>query len=237
MPRETKAQRDARLQREAQAEAEVEMRDQPARAISPFKAKEVAAKAGEFAARRGLPCQQETWAAYQEILLGLSEANMDDVVRKFNGDGTWADCSFVAELVVSVAGSRKNIPELIEFVSNISKTRGYDALAEAIGTIEALSRDSSGEQEIIDAMSRGSRKVMPAIENDAARGSAVDLRTAVLAATVAEVEQTRSLGRCGKRSPGFARWRTPSWTHCARGERPLGRGWTQDSRASSRWET
>jgi hypothetical protein len=63
---------------------------------------------------------------------------VDEVVVRFNADSIWNDPQSIAQVVASVAGSRKNGPGLIEFMQKISDTRGYSAILLKIGEIDEL---------------------------------------------------------------------------------------------------
>jgi hypothetical protein len=67
----------------------------------------------------------------------------------------------VAQLVKSVAGSRKNDQELIDLMKKVSETRGYSALHSALETIEKLIDDAAfldqAVGEVVEAMARGAR--------------------------------------------------------------------------------
>jgi hypothetical protein len=94
------------------------------------------------------------------MLLKINPSDVDNTVRQFNEDSTWADPYFVEQVVAMVAGSRKNGPELIEFMMKISDTRGYSALLEQIHRIDELRTDNSLEGEIANAIIRGCEKAM-----------------------------------------------------------------------------
>jgi hypothetical protein len=95
------------------------------------------------------------------MLLKMNLSNIDDIVVKFNEDSVWADPRFIAQVVSSVTGSRKNSAELIEFMTKISETRGYSALLRQvdaiIGKLRGSMADPSLEEEIADAIIRGCR--------------------------------------------------------------------------------
>jgi hypothetical protein len=104
------------------------------------------------------PCPAETFAAYQKMLLAMNSSNVDEVVTKFNEDSTWADPYFIAQIVTTVAGGRKNGPELIEFMTKIIDSRGYSALLRQIEEIERGIMDASIENAIAEAITRGFQK-------------------------------------------------------------------------------
>jgi hypothetical protein len=101
-----------------------------------------------------LLCSRETFAAYQEILLGLDSSNIDDIVGKFNEDSTWAAPCSVAQVVAAVAGSRRNGAELIEFMRKISSTRGYSAVLEQLEKLIA----GISVEEVTNVIIRGCQK-------------------------------------------------------------------------------
>jgi hypothetical protein len=109
---------------------------------------------------RALPCGEETWAVYQEMLLKMNSSNVDDIVAKFNEDSIWADPFFIAEVVASVAGSRRNGPELIELMTKVSETRGYSALLRQVDEIEKLVADPALDDDVANAIARGFGKSM-----------------------------------------------------------------------------
>jgi hypothetical protein len=92
------------------------------------------------------------------MLLKMNWSNVDDIVRQFSEDSTWADPDFIALVVATVAGSRKNDSELIEFMMKISDTRGYSAVLERITETERLTAEVSPESEVVNAIIRGCRK-------------------------------------------------------------------------------
>jgi hypothetical protein len=85
--------------------------------------------------------RRSDWIAQQAILLELNQSNIDGAVRNINSNPGWVDGNRVARLVTSVAGSRKNCRDLIEFMTKLSETRGYSAVLGAISAIEELVRD------------------------------------------------------------------------------------------------
>jgi hypothetical protein len=112
-----------------------------------------------MAETRALPCSREICAGYQEVLLKMNRSNIDEIVEKFNADFVWADAYSTSQIVATVAGSRKNAPELIEFMTKISETRGYSALlSEATGILERFRSDDSVRDEICKAIMDGYRK-------------------------------------------------------------------------------
>jgi hypothetical protein len=96
----------------------------------------------------------DEWIPYQEMLLGMARSTVDDVVAKFNADSLWKDARLIARVVVTVAGSRKNGPELIEFMQNISDSRGYSSILLKTGEIERLMEDALAECGISDVIDR-----------------------------------------------------------------------------------
>jgi hypothetical protein len=108
--------------------------------------------------KRNAVCTVETFAAYQEKLLGMSWSNIDEVVSCFNEDLTWADGYFVARIVATVAGSRRNNLELIEFMKKISESRGYSALLRQIYEIEKLIEDASLAEGIANDLTKDHEK-------------------------------------------------------------------------------
>jgi hypothetical protein len=74
------------------------------------------AAAGEVDPRLG--CSLEKWAHYQELLLAMTASTVDEIAGIINADPTWDDPVRVAQLVESVAGSRKNDQELIDLMTN-----------------------------------------------------------------------------------------------------------------------
>jgi hypothetical protein len=110
-------------------------------------------------------CSQEVFAAYQEMLLTINPSNIDGIVMKINEDSTWADAELIGQLVATVAGSRKNGAELIEFMTKISETRGYSSLLRQIEEMEKLNADRSFEEEIANAITRGWQKSVDIAKN------------------------------------------------------------------------
>jgi hypothetical protein len=92
--------------------------------------------------------------AYQEMLLKMSPSTVEEVVEKFNGDSAWADAEFVAQLVATVGGSRGNNPELIEFMTKMSESRGYSAVVSKVGELEGLLTAPSVEEGFTNAIAR-----------------------------------------------------------------------------------
>jgi hypothetical protein len=64
----------------------------------------------------------------------------------------------IGEVVGTVAGARRNGPELIEFMMKISDTRGYSAILRQSGEIGEWMSDLSLEEEAFDAITRGCAK-------------------------------------------------------------------------------
>jgi hypothetical protein len=88
----------------------------------------------------------------------MNPSNVDDAVGKFNADLTWVDACDISQLVVSVAGSRRNAPELIELMVKISDRRGYSAIISKVAEIEKWMDDPALEGEIISAIGRACRQ-------------------------------------------------------------------------------
>jgi hypothetical protein len=80
----------------------------------------------------------DEWIPYQEMLLAMVASTVDDVVAKFNSDSVWSDPRTIAQVVASAAGSRKNGPELIEFMQKISDSRGYSSMMLKVNQIGKL---------------------------------------------------------------------------------------------------
>jgi hypothetical protein len=93
---------------------------------------------GRMAGPKKLGLEGDWWIPYQEMLLGMTPSTVDEVVSKFNADSMWDDPRLMVQVVSSVAGSRKNGPELIEFMQKISDTRGYSSILSKVGEIEKL---------------------------------------------------------------------------------------------------
>jgi hypothetical protein len=117
------------------------------------------AEAGEVDPRLG--CSREKWAHYQEILLTMTASTVDEIADIINSDPIWDDSVRVAQLVESVAGSRRNDQELIDLMTKVSETRGYSALHSALETIEKLIDDAAlpdeAVSEVVEAMAGGAR--------------------------------------------------------------------------------
>jgi hypothetical protein len=75
------------------------------------------------------------------MLLGMIPSTVDEVVARFDTDSLWNEPRAMAQVVMSVAGSRKNGSELIEFMQKISDTRGYSSILLKVGEIEKLMKD------------------------------------------------------------------------------------------------
>jgi hypothetical protein len=58
------------------------------------------------------------------------------------------------------SGSGKNIPELIEFMSKVGEPRGHSALWWQNDRVKRLMADTSGGEEIDDAIVRGDQKTV-----------------------------------------------------------------------------
>jgi hypothetical protein len=83
-------------------------------------------------------CQPDVWAAQQTILLKLNMANFDRIVSGFRSKALWADTNSVAWLVISVAGSRDKLRDLIGLMTKLAQSRGYS------GTESRIFRDRIG---------------------------------------------------------------------------------------------
>jgi hypothetical protein len=81
-------------------------------------------------------------------------SSVDEVVAEFNGDSQWSEPRAIAQVVVSVPGSRKNGQELIEFIQKISATRGYSSISLEEGEIEQLMKDPLIEGGFSDVITR-----------------------------------------------------------------------------------
>jgi hypothetical protein len=88
------------------------------------------------------------------MLLGMTRSTVDEVVAKFNGDFLWKDPRLIAQVVVTVAGGRKNGPELIEFMQKISDTRGYSSIMLKIGEVEKMMESPLTECGFSDVIDR-----------------------------------------------------------------------------------
>jgi hypothetical protein len=91
----------------------------------------------------------------------MTASTVDEIAGIINTDPAWDDPIRLAQLVESVAGSRKNDQELINLMRKVSRTRGYSALHSALETIEKLI-DGAGfldeaASEVVEAMARGAR--------------------------------------------------------------------------------
>jgi hypothetical protein len=84
----------------------------------------------------------------------MTRSTVDEVVAKFNGDSLWKDPRLIARVVLTVAGSRKNGSELIEFMQKISDTRGYSSILLKVDEIENLMEDPLTECGISDVIDR-----------------------------------------------------------------------------------
>jgi hypothetical protein len=96
------------------------------------------------------------------MLMKMNGSNIDDVVREFNEDSIWADPCFIAHVVTTVAGSRRNSPELIDFMTKISDSRGYSAILiqieEILSLVKGWLENPSLEDELANAIVRGCEK-------------------------------------------------------------------------------
>jgi hypothetical protein len=101
-----------------------------------------------------LPFSMGTFVTYQEMLLKMNAWNVDEVVVKFNEDSTWQDLCVIVQLVSTVAGSRKNGAELIEFMTKLSDIRGYSAVLRQVEEIEKLLESPSLEEEVTSVIVR-----------------------------------------------------------------------------------
>jgi hypothetical protein len=121
--------------------------------------KELMAEAEVIEASLG--CPMEKWASYQELLLSMTSSTIDEIAGIVNADQTWDDPVRLAQLVESVAGSRKNDQELVDFMKKVSDTRGYSALHSGLETNEKLIDDAAfldqAVSEVVEAMARGAR--------------------------------------------------------------------------------
>jgi hypothetical protein len=112
------------------------------------------AEAGNGTRLMGQGSAGDEWIPYQEMLLAMIPSTVDEVVARFNADSLWKDPRSIAQVVVSVAGGRKNGPELIEFMQKISDTRGYSGIFLKAEEIEALLRDPLIEGNVTGVIAR-----------------------------------------------------------------------------------
>jgi hypothetical protein len=91
----------------------------------------------------------------------MTSSTVDEIVGIVNADPVWDDPIRFAQLVESVAGSRKNDQELIDLTKKVSETRGYSALHSGLETIEKLIDDAAfldlAVSEVVEATARGAR--------------------------------------------------------------------------------
>jgi hypothetical protein len=72
------------------------------------------------------------------MLIGMTASTIDEIVAKFNADSGWKDPRSIVQVVLSVAGSRRNGPELIEFMQKISDSGGYSSILSKVAEIERV---------------------------------------------------------------------------------------------------
>jgi hypothetical protein len=105
----------------------------------------------------------------------MARSTVDEIVAKFNADWIWSDPCRISEVAASVAGSRKNGPELIEFIEKMSESRGYSALLLKVAAIERLMKDPLIEDGLTDVIVRVC---------DAEKGGAASVREKAIAKVV-----------------------------------------------------
>jgi hypothetical protein len=105
----------------------------------------------------------------------MTEATVDEVIEMLNADARWHDQVLVAHLVASVAGSRKNVQELIQLMQKLSETRGYSALDSTLAEIETLVSNAvfreAAVEAVVDAMARGVQNAAVSASRPDATGS------------------------------------------------------------------
>jgi hypothetical protein len=99
-------------------------------------------------------CSPEFWAAYQGILLNLGASGADSAIRQINSEAVWADSNDVARLVLSVAGSRDNWTDLIDFMTLPGETRGYSTVFECACSVEGVISGAPLVDQVLSAIVR-----------------------------------------------------------------------------------